>query len=128
MDGWSALCIFVGAGVGALLRWFLSATFNPIFPPVPLGTLASNILGGFLMGIVLGIFSQFDSLPPAVRLLATTGFLGGLTTFSTFSGEAVTTVMRQEYAWALAIVAVHVSGSLLATLAGIGVMRLVFKT
>ena len=128
MDGWSAFCIFIGAGIGALLRWVLALALNSLFPTVPPGTLAANVIGGFLMGITLGIFGQFETLSPVLKLMATTGFLGGLTTFSTFSAETVTTLLRQEYAWAGAIVAVHVCGSLIATFAGIGAMRWVFET
>ena len=127
MNAASALAIFLSAGVGALLRWALSLAFNPIFPTVPLGTLAANVLGGFLMGIALGVFTEFETLPVFVRLAATTGFLGGLTTFSTFSAETVTLLLRKEYAWTCAIVGAHVSGALLATLGGIGVTRLIFE-
>lgn len=128
MDIVSALVIFLGAGIGALLRWFLGLLLNPIFPTLPLGTLAANILGGLLMGFALGIFAQFETLPPAVRLALTTGFLGGLTTFSTFSAETSTLLLRTEYRWVAAIVVVHVCGSVLSTLAGIGAMRLIFRT
>lgn len=127
MNGLSALVIFVSAGVGALLRWVLSLAFNPVFPVVPLGTLVANVAGGFLMGIALGVFAEFETLPPAFRLAATTGFLGGLTTFSTFSAETVTLLLRKELAWSCAIVGAHVGGSLLATLCGIGVVRLIFS-
>lgn len=126
MDALTALVIFIGAGVGALLRWGLSLALNPIFPTLPLGTLAANIVGGFLMGIALGVFTEFQGLPLAWRLAATTGFLGGLTTFSTFSAETVTLLLRREYAASCAIIGAHVVGSLLATLAGIGVVRLAF--
>lgn len=128
MDVLSAICIFLSAGVGALLRWALSLAINPVFPTVPLGTLAANVLGAFLMGLALGLFSQYEALPPALRLAATTGFLGGLTTFSTFSAETITTILRHEYAWAATIVTSHVAGSLMATLAGIGVTRWLFET
>lgn len=123
----SALCIFVSAGVGALLRWVLGLALNPLFPPLPLGTLAANVIGGFLMGIMLGLFAQFEALPPALRLAATTGFLGGLTTFSTFSGETATAALRQEYFWASTIIVTHVCGSLLATFGGLGVTRWFFR-
>lgn len=119
MDALSALCIFVGAGLGALLRWGLGSAFNPISPNLPLGTLAANLVGGLLMGVVLGAFLQFESLPPYWRLAVTTGFLGGLTTFSTFSAESTTLLLRGQYGWAAALVAAHVGGSLLATFAGV---------
>ena len=128
MNGLSAVVIFVSAGIGALLRWALSLALNPIFPAVPLGTLTANLAGGFLMGVALGWFAEFETLSPALRLAATTGFLGGLTTFSTFSAETVTLLMRKELAWSCAIVGAHVGGSLLATLCGIGVMRLIFPS
>jgi CrcB protein len=128
VDGWTALWIFIGAGLGALLRWALALAFNPLFPTVPLGTLAANVIGGFLMGIALGFIAEYETLSPGLRLAATTGFLGGLTTFSTFSAETITTLLRQEYTWASAIVAVHVIGSLLATLGGLGVTRWLFET
>ena len=127
MDYRTILVIFVFGGIGSLLRWALALAFNPIFPTLPIGTLAANVVGGFLMGIALGVFSQFEMLPVVVRLAVTTGFLGGLTTFSTFSAETVTLLLRKEYAWTCAIVGAHVSGALLATLGGIGVTRLIFE-
>ena len=124
----SVLAVGVGAAAGALLRWVFGLWFNPLLPVLPLGTLASNLLGGFVIGAALGVFNQFQSLPPEVRLFVTTGFCGGLTTFSTFSAETVTLMLRQQYGWTLAIVAAHLFGSLLMTLAGIGVVRLILKT
>lgn len=123
MNGISAFWIFVGAGLGALLRWGLGTALNPLFPTIPLGTLAANVLGGLLMGLALGLFTQFEALPPVVRLTVTTGFLGGLTTFSTFSAETTTLLLRGEYGWAGILVASHVGASLLATLAGIALVR-----
>ena len=120
MDYLSAFAIFVGAGIGTLARWGLGLALNPFFPTVPLGTLAANVLGSLLMGAALGVFAQFESLPPAFRLAVTTGFLGGLTTFSTFSAEASTLVLRTEYAWAGTLIGVHVLLSLAATLGGLG--------
>ena len=119
MDGMSAVSIFIGAGFGALLRWTLGLALNPLFPTLPLGTLAANVLGGLLMGI----FAQYEALPLAMRLALTTGFLGGLTTFSTFSAETVTLLLRGQYGWASVAVAAHVGTSLLATLAGIALVR-----
>src|SRR5215813_12610674 len=116
-----------GAFLGALLRWGFGFLFNPLLPAMPLGTLASNLLGGLIIGVALGVFNQFQSLPPEIRLFVTTGFCGGLTTFSTFSAETVTLMLRQQYGWTLAIIGAHLFGSLLMTLAGIGVVRLVFR-
>lgn len=114
----SAVAVFVGAGLGALLRWWLSLALNPLFPTLPLGTLASNLIGGLLVGVAVAFFSHNTSLPPEVRLLAVTGFLGGLTTFSTFSAEVVTLLGRTEYLWALAAAGAHLFGSLLMTALG----------
>jgi CrcB protein len=123
MDLISALGIFIGAGLGALLRWALGMALNPVFPTLPLGTLAANVLGCLLIGIALGWFNQFESLSPVLRLTITTGFLGGLTTFSTFSAEATTLLMRNEYGWAAATIIAHVAASLLATFVGIAIVR-----
>ena len=81
--------ICAGASIGAILRWWLGSMLNPIFPSIPLGTLAANIVGGFLMGIFMGLIRNHLFLPEPARLAITTGFLGGLTTFSTFSAETV---------------------------------------
>jgi fluoride exporter len=123
----SVLAVGIGAFAGALLRWAFGIALNPLLPALPLGTLAANLLGGFVIGAALGIFNQFQSLPPELRLFVTTGFCGGLTTFSTFSAETVTLMLRQQYGWTAAIVAAHVIGSVLMTLAGIGLMRLLLK-
>lgn len=109
----------VGAAFGAWIRWGLGLLLNPVFSTLPLGTLAANLIGGYLMGIALGGFEQFQTLSPAFRLLVTTGFLGGLTTFSTFSAEATTLLARQEYVWGLTVIAAHVLGSLAMTALGI---------
>ena len=124
----SVLAVGIGASAGALLRWLFGIALNPLLPALPLGTLAANLLGGFVIGAALGVFNQFQSLPPEIRLFVTTGFCGGLTTFSTFSAETVTLLLRQQYGWTAAIVSAHVIGSLLMTLAGIGLMRLIFRT
>jgi CrcB protein len=114
-----------GAFVGAILRWVLGIALNPIFPTLPLGTLAANLIGGLLMGLAMGVFAQYEALPVVLRLALTTGFLGGLTTFSTFSGETVALLLRQQYAWAGAIASAHLFGSLLMTILGIGLVRLI---
>ena len=90
---------------------------------IPLGTLLANVLGGFLMGLVIGSIDQFQTLPLEWRLALTTGFLGGLTTFSTFSGETLNHLLRQQWGWAGALVFVHVAGSILAALLGVVVIR-----
>jgi CrcB protein len=117
-----------GAAAGAWLRWWLGIVLNPVFPTLPLGTLAANLIGGYLMGLAMGFMGHFESLSPELRLLIATGFLGGLTTFSTFSAETVTLLVRQQYAWALGMIGLHVAGSVLATLGGIATLRLFLKT
>jgi CrcB protein len=121
------IAVGIGAAAGAWLRWWLGIVLNPVFPTLPLGTLAANLIGGFLMGIALAILSHFEALPVEARLLITTGFLGGLTTFSTFSAEAATLLARLQLGWGAALIAAHVCGSLIMTFAGIGAMRLVLS-
>lgn len=113
----------LGAALGAWLRWGLGALLNPLFPTLPLGTLSANILGGLLMGLTLGALAHYQSLAPHWRLFITTGFLGGLTTFSTFSGEAVTLLLRQQYGWFATHVGVHLAGTLAATVLGLVLIR-----
>jgi len=123
----SFLAVGFGAFLGALLRWGLGILLNPLLPALPLGTLAANLIGGLVIGVALGVFAQFQSLPPEVRLFVATGFCGGLTTFSTFSAETVTLFLRQQYGWAAAIIGAHLFGSLLMTFAGIGLARLLVR-
>ena len=123
----SPLAVAGGAGVGALIRWVLGLALDAIFPSIPLGTLAANVVGGFLMGLVIGSFDQFQTLPIEWRLAITTGFLGGLTTFSTFSGETVNHLMRQPWGWASALVFVHVAGSIMAAMLGVFVIRIILR-
>lgn len=123
----SLFAVMLGGAIGSALRWALGLALNPVLPTLPLGTLTVNLVGGFIIGSAIGLFDQFQSLPPELRLFVITGFCGGLTTFSTFSAETVTLLLRQQYGWSLAIVTTHLFGSLLMTLAGIGVMRLLFK-
>jgi CrcB protein len=112
------IAVGVGAALGAWLRWGLGLLLNPVMPTLPLGTLAANLVGGYLMGIAMGVISHYASLPAEARLLITTGFLGGLTTFSTFSAEAVTLLSRQQYGWAVAHISSHLLGSLAMTVLG----------
>ena len=122
----SFLAIFGGAGFGAILRWWLGGWLNPLFPPIPLGTLAANLLGGLLVGAATSFFALSTMLAPEWRLLVITGFLGGLTTFSTFSAEVVILIGRHEPWWALGTAAAHLLGSLGLTLAGLLLGNAVF--
>ena len=120
MSGLSIVVVFAGAGFGALLRWWLGGLLNPVFPTIPLGTLSANLIGGLLVGVASAGFAHHDALPLEWRLLVITGFLGGLTTFSTFSLEVVTLIGRQQYGWALGAAGAHLAGSLVLT--GIGIL------
>lgn len=119
MGFYAFIAVFSGAGLGACLRWWLGMTLNHIFPALPLGTLAANLMGGYLIGVAAAYFSLNASLPPEVRLLVITGFMGALTTFSTFSIEIVTLITRGQFSWALAAVGAHLLGSLAMTALGI---------
>ena len=118
----SLLAIGFGAALGAWLRWGLGIILNPLFPTVPLGTLAANLLGGYLVGAAITVFHIHVDLPAEVKLFVITGFLGGLTTFSTFSAEVVNMIQRNEYGWALSTAALHLGGSLLLT--GLGILTI----
>lgn len=120
MGPFAFLSVGVGAAVGAWLRWWLGLKLNPLFPTVPLGTLAANLIGGFLVGLAIAFFNQHPGVPPETRLLVITGFLGGLTTFSTFSAEVVNLIGREQYLWALGAASAHLGGSLLLT--GLGII------
>ncbi|MCK0510657.1 fluoride efflux transporter CrcB [Aromatoleum buckelii] len=107
------LAVGAGAALGAWLRWGLGLLLNPIFLTIPFGTLAANLLGGLLMGASLAWIHAVPAMSPVLKLLLTTGFLGGLTTFSTFSAEGLHLVQRGEWGWLALHTAVHVAGSLL---------------
>jgi len=119
---YSIAAIVSGAGFGALLRWFLGLKFNSLFPAIPMGTLSANILGGYLIGIAIAFFSTNTALSPEWRLFIITGFLGGLTTFSTFSAEIVTAIQEGRLSHAAMGVILHVGGSLVMTFLGIASM------
>lgn len=114
----------IGAALGAWLRWGLGAWLNASLPQLPLGTLAANVVGGYLAGLALAWFALKPGVPPELRLLVVTGFLGGLTTFSTFSAEAVGLLARAQYGWAAAHIGSHLAGSLAATALGFASLRL----
>ncbi|MBA4381973.1 MAG: fluoride efflux transporter CrcB [Sideroxydans sp.] len=119
MTLYAFLAIGIGAAIGAWLRWGLGLWLNPAVPELPMGTLTANLVGGYLIGLAIAFFMQNPSISTEWRLLIITGFLGGLTTFSTFSAETVTLLMRGQYAWGTAIIAAHLGGSLLMTVLGI---------
>ncbi|WBG61524.1 fluoride efflux transporter CrcB [Pseudomonas citronellolis] len=115
----SILVIVLGGSIGCLLRWFLGLQLNALFPTIPPGTWAANMIGGYVVGLAVAFFAANPSLSPEWRLLLITGFCGGLTTFSTFSTETFSLLQTGRVAWALGEIAVHVVGSLLATAAGV---------
>ena len=112
------IAICLGASVGALARWALSLWLNP-GGLIPWGTLAANLLGGYLAGICVAVFNNLPELDPVWRLALVTGFLGALTTFSSFSAEVVGMLQLQRYALALGTAALHLLGSLTLTLLGL---------
>ncbi|MDP3651184.1 MAG: fluoride efflux transporter CrcB [Rhodoferax sp.] len=118
----AVLAICTGASIGALARWQLGLWLNPMAGAIgtmPLGTLAANLIGGYLVGICVAVFQALPQLDPTWRLALVTGFLGALTTFSSFSAEVVAMLGQQRYALALGTAALHLLGSLLLTVAGI---------
>lgn len=115
---WSVIAICIGASAGALARWGLGLWLSP-GGVIPWGTLAANLIGGYLIGICVAVFQAMPHVDPVWRLALVTGFLGALTTFSSFSAEVVTLLMQQRYALALGTAGVHLIGSLLLTVAGI---------
>jgi CrcB protein len=119
----SVTSICVGASAGALLRWLLGLWLNAMWPSVPLGTLAANLIGGYLIGAAFAYFAGHPLLAPEWRLLVITGFLGGLTTFSTFSLEVVNAAQRGDLASAATIVALHLIGSLAGTVLGMATLH-----
>ena len=118
------VAVGVGAALGALLRWGLALALNHLLVGLPPGTLLANLIGGYGIGVALALFAQAPTLPPEWRLFVVTGFLGGLTTFSTFSAEVVTALQHGRTGWALATVAAHVLGSLAMTGAGLATVVL----
>ena len=119
--------VFIGAGFGACLRFALGESLNRMLPAMPLGTLAANLIGGYLVGVAIAFFAWRTELSPLWRLALITGFLGGLTTFSTFSAEVINAFTRGEPGWALAIAATHLIGSLLLTLLGLASVRMLLN-
>lgn len=113
------LAVGLGAAFGAWARWLLGLALNPLFFAVPLGTLTANVIGGYLIGIAVGLFHLNTHYPLAWKLFAITGFLGGLTTFSTFSSEVVERLLAGQPAWAIGLASLHLAGSLTATYLGL---------
>jgi fluoride exporter len=119
------VAIGVGAALGAWIRWGLGLMLNATLPVLALGTLVANLIGGYLIGLAIGAFALTPTIAPEVRLFVITGFLGGLTTFSTFSAEGVNMIARGQYGWAATHICIHVIGSLAMTGLGIFTIQLI---
>ncbi|TLY67687.1 MAG: fluoride efflux transporter CrcB [Gammaproteobacteria bacterium] len=118
---WKAiLAIGLGGALGALLRWWLGLKLNAYLPAIPPGTLAANLIGGYVVGMAVAFFGTYSALAPEWRLFVITGFCGGLTTFSTFSAEVVTLMQQGRALWALGAAGAHLIGSIVMTFAGVG--------
>ncbi len=119
MTFYAFIAVGLGAAMGAWLRWGLGLWLNATHTELPLGTLSANLIGGFLIGYTVAFFLQYPNLSPEWRLFIITGFLGGLTTFSTFSIETVTLLARGQYLWGATIILTHLGGSLIMTVSGL---------
>ena len=123
MTFYGFMAVGIGAALGAWLRWAFVIVLNPLFSNILLGTLAANLVGGYLIGVAVEYFVHHDSVPPEFRLFVIVGFLGGLTTFSSYSSEAVALLITREAGWMLVLTAAHVLGSLAMTWLGILTVR-----
>ncbi|BFU60810.1 MULTISPECIES: fluoride efflux transporter CrcB [Rodentibacter] len=123
----SLLCVGSGAILGALGRWGLSQWLNPFFSSIAFGTLLANLIGCFLMGIVIAIFWQYPQVSTLWKLFIVTGFLGSLTTFSSFSGEVIEQLMSEKWFNGITVIFVHLFGGLICTILGILLCKLFIK-
>ena len=119
------IAVGLGAAIGAWMRWGLGLMLNATLPVLAMGTLAANLIGGYLMGLAIAGFALAPTVSPEVRLFVMTGFLGGMTTFSTFSAEGVNLIARGQYGWAITHILIHVIGSLMMTGLGIFTIQLI---
>lgn len=122
----SMLAIGSGAALGAILRWRLGEAFNSLYPAIPPGTLIANLLGGYIIGIALSVFDSLPGISPHWRLFTISGFLGALTTFSTFSAEVAALLREQRICMAAGEIVLHVFGTLTAFFLGIGTIRIIW--
>ncbi|NCD11975.1 MAG: fluoride efflux transporter CrcB [Epsilonproteobacteria bacterium] len=124
---YTLLAIFSGAGFGALMRYFLGLKLNSIYPSIPLGTLGANLLGGYLIGLAIAFFASNTTLSLEWRLFIITGFLGGLTTFSTFSAEMLNLFQEGRLSMGVLAILLHVMGSIVMTFLGVASYTLLQK-
>lgn len=123
----SVLAVALGGALGSLARWLLGLRLNGIFPQLPLGTFAANILAGYIIGVAIAFFTRLPDIPGEWRLFVVTGMMGGLSTFSTFSAEVVAHLQEGRYGWAAGEVVIHVSASLIMTILGIATVSAVAR-
>ena len=123
MTAYGFFAVGIGAMLGAWLRWGLSLWLNGLHPAIPPGTLTANLIGGYQVGIAVAYFAAHPGIAPVWRLFAITGFLGGLTTFSTFSAESVALLQNERYLEAAMHGGLHLAGSIMATIAGFATWR-----
>jgi fluoride exporter len=123
----SILAVGIGGALGSLARWLLGLRLNSLFPDMPMGTLAANLIAGYVIGVAIALFTKIPEIPAEWRLFVVTGCMGGLSTFSTFSAEVVTQLQQGRLGWAAMEIAVHVSGSLIMTTLGIATVALVVR-
>lgn len=119
MTALNFFAVGAGAALGAWARWLLGVALNPLFLSLPLGTLAANVIGGYLVGVAVALFHLNTHFPVAWKLFMITGFLGGLTTFSTFSAEVVERLLAGQPLLAIGLATIHLAGSLTATYLGL---------
>ncbi|TDN70635.1 fluoride efflux transporter CrcB [Paraburkholderia sp. BL10I2N1] len=123
----SIFAVGIGGALGSLLRWILGVRLNTVFPLLPFGTLASNIIAGYIIGVAIAVFGRYPGIAPEWRLFVITGLMGGLSTFSTFSAEVVSHLQQGRLGWAAGEIAIHVGSSLLMTILGLGTVALMAR-
>ncbi|WP_028229399.1 fluoride efflux transporter CrcB [Paraburkholderia ferrariae] len=123
----SIFAIGIGGALGSLLRWVLGLRLNALFPSLPLGTLAANVIAGYVIGVAVAFFARMPEIPAEWRLFVITGMMGGLSTFSTFSAEVVSHLQQGRIGWALGEIAIHVGASVLMTILGIATVTVVMR-
>jgi fluoride exporter len=121
----SVLAVAIGGALGSLLRWFLGLRLNAVFPDLPLGTLAANVIAGYIIGVAIAFFGRLPEIPVEWRLFVITGLMGGLSTFSTFSAEVIASLQQGKLKWAATEILIHVSASLVMTALGIATVAAV---
>lgn len=111
--------VAIGGALGSLLRWLLGMQLNALVPDLPLGTLAANLIAGYVIGVAIAFFARYPGVAVEWRLFVITGLMGGLSTFSTFSAEATSLIQQGRIGWAVAHISIHLFGSLAMTMLGI---------